>query len=289
MRQSALAMAVLASLASATAAAQGTTDTTDTTGTTTTTPTTDAVPVATAAAGAPEELQLTLPAGKAFVQLFVEMNLSKDSAFEPVSIAPDIYYGVSDDLTLGLVHSSRGTTGLFGGVGQGLCITGEDGGCPKVYDNVGLAARYHLWRSGGLTLAADGGLFGLALDPFSLALKLGVAGRFQSGALSVELAPNVFIGLTERDGGNKETLFVPATFMYGVLPQLGIAAQLGLVLPFSNTDAYMFGASIGAQFFATDKIILNAVFSLPALAGGSAILVDGVDVRTFTLGAAYAF
>jgi opacity protein-like surface antigen len=70
--------------------------------------------------------------------------------------------------------------------------------------------------------------------------------------------------------------------------RLGIGAQLGAWIPFRDTNLYMFGASLGVQYFATDKLILDAVFSLPALVGGSAV-ADGVDLRTFTLGVAYAF
>jgi hypothetical protein len=66
--------------------------------------------------------QLTMPKGKLLVDAFVELNLSKDNAFKPVSISPDVWYGVTNDLTLGLVHSSIGATGVIGGVGDALCI-----------------------------------------------------------------------------------------------------------------------------------------------------------------------
>jgi opacity protein-like surface antigen len=240
-------------------------------------------------ATATEEQQLTLPAGKLFLDTFIEVSLAKDAAFKPVSVAPDLWYGASDDLTLGLVHSGRGATGLFGRAGDGLCLTGKsNGGCPKVYNNIGLDARYHLWRKNGITLAADGGLFARSLDPFALSLKLGAIGRFQTGALSFELGPNLFFGMTKRGSGNKEVLAIPATVLYALPSRLGIAAQLGLLLPLEDTASAMFGASIGVQYFATDKLILDAVFSLPALAGGKSV-PGGLDVRTFTLGVAYAF
>jgi len=239
-------------------------------------------------AAATEELQLTLPGGKVFLNAFVEMNLSKGLAFKPVSIAPDVYYGVNDDLTLGLIHSGRGATGLFGSAGDGLCLTGKSNGCPKVYDNIGVDARYHLWRKGGIALAASGGFYAGALDPFTLSLKLGGIAHFRSKAFSFELGPSIFVGITKRSEGNKEVLSIPATFMYALPMRLGIAAQLGLFVPFSDTALTMFGASVGVQYFATDKLIFDAVFSLPALAGGSAV-ADGVDLRTFTLGVGYAF
>jgi len=237
---------------------------------------------------ATDEPQLTLPGGKLFLDAFIEVSLSKDLAFKPVSLAPDIWYGISDDLTLGLVHSARGATGLWGSSGDGLCFVGKSRECPKVYNNVGVDARYHLFRKGGIALAADGGLYAMSLDPFMLSLKLGGIAHFGFGAFSLEVGPNIFVGITKRSAGNKEELTIPVTFMYALPMRLGIGAQLGAWIPFRDTNLYMFGASLGVQYFATDKLILDAVFSLPALAGGGAV-ADGVDIRTFTLGVAYAF
>ena len=102
------------------------------------------------AAEVTEEQQMTLPAGRVFVEVFAEINLSADAALKPLSIAPDLWYGVNDELTVGLVHSARGATGLFGATGNGLCLTGEDNGCAKIYNNLGIDARYHFYRSGGI-------------------------------------------------------------------------------------------------------------------------------------------
>jgi hypothetical protein len=237
----------------------------------------------------PEEQQLTLPGGKLFLDAFLEVSLSKDAAFKPVSLAPDLWYGINDDLTLGLVHSTRGATGIFGNAGDGICFTGKSNGCAKIYDNIGIDARYQLLRKSSISLAADGGLFVGSFDPFMLSFKLGALARFYKGPFSVELDPSLFIGITERDAGNEEIFTAPATFMYTVMPKLGIAAQFALTVPFVDTGLTMFGASIGAQYFITDQLILDAVFSLPAMMAGELVAVDGVDARTLTLGVAYAF
>ncbi|MBN2575471.1 MAG: hypothetical protein JXP73_12980 [Deltaproteobacteria bacterium] len=237
----------------------------------------------------PEEQQLTLPGGKLFVEAFLELSLSKDAVFKPVSLAPDVWYGINDDLTLGLVHSGRGATGVFGSYGDGVCFTGKDNGCVGgIYDNVGLDARYQLLRKVGISLAGDGGLYVNSFDPFQLALKLGAIARFSKGALSFEVDPSLFFGVTKRDTGNKEVLTAPATFLYAITPKVGVAAQLALYLPFQYTELTMFGLSVGAQYFITDQLILDAAFSLPAMVGGEAV-PDGVDMRTLTLGVAYAF
>lgn len=254
-----------------------------------------------AAPAAAQEQQMTLPGGRFFVQGFAEVSLSKDAAFEPVSIAPDLWYGVSDLITVGLVHSGRASTGLYGGAGNGLCLTGEEGGCPDVYANIGIDARYHFYRSGGMTLSAEGGLFAGPFDPFTAALKLGVVGRWQAGAIAVDVAPNLFVGLSEREpeegvdvaigSNNKETLNLPITALYLLSSQIGLALQLGAVVPLQETgDLYTVGVSLGGQYMLSSQMMIDAAFSLPLLVRGDAYEgIDAFDARVLTLGFGYAF
>src|SRR5882757_2600288 len=66
-----------------------------------------------------------VPKGKLVLDAQLELNLSSGNAFKPVSLAPDLWYGVTDDITLGLVHSGLGETGFIGAVGDSLCLTGS--------------------------------------------------------------------------------------------------------------------------------------------------------------------
>jgi hypothetical protein len=246
------------------------------------------------------EQQMTLPGSRFFVQAFFEASLSKDNAFKPFSLAPDLWYGVNDQITVGLVHSGRATTGLYGGVGNGLCLAGEDNNCADVYANVGLDGRYHFYRSGGITLSGEGGLFAGPFDPFTAALKLGVVGRWQAGAVAVDLGPNIFVGLSEREpegdadvaigSNNKETVHLPITALYLLSSQIGLALQLGAVVPMQETgDLYTVGISLGGQYMLSDKMMIDLAFSLPMLVKGDAYEgVDALDVRALTLGFGYA-
>jgi hypothetical protein len=238
--------------------------------------------------------QLTLPKGRVLLDAFLEMNLSTDFAFKPVSLSPDIWYGVTDDITAGLIHSGVGRSGFIGGVGDSLCLTGTENGCSDVYNEVGVEARYKL-KFGQMAWAVNGGLFIRQFDPFQLALKVGVVGRWHSGPLAVELSPNIFFGLTNRTSSgtvivasNEEVLDLPVTGLYSVTPVIAVAVQTGVMLPFQNTgDTYAIPLSIGAHYRVNESASANLAFSLPILVGGGPL--TGFDARSLTLGGAYAF
>lgn len=243
-------------------------------------------------AGEPEGERVVLPTKRLYAQAAIEINLSKESAGKPFSLSPDVYYGVNRDLTVGLIHSARGSTGFIGGVGTSLCFTSA---C-DVYSNVGLEGRYHL-KSGNVSAAASFGLFAGDFDPFRLALKLGAIGRYRpspTSKLAVDFAPSLVFGLTEREpvmmdaAGNKEVFAVPVTVLYTVTPQIVAMGQLGLILPFENAgDLYAVPFSLGASYAVDKQLSVDAAFSLPALLGGGE--ANGFDVRSFTIGGGYAF
>lgn len=250
---------------------------------------------AAASAGGEGGDQLTLQKGRLVLNAYLAIGLSDGAAFKPVSISPDIWYGVTDDITVGLVHSSVGTTGFIGGAGESLCLTGTGGLCPDLYRNVGAEARYKLKMS-GIALAVDGGVYALQIqDPMLLDIKLGAVGRWHQGPLAVEASPNLFIGLTNRSVNtngvdlttNPDILSLPGTVLYTLNPMITLAAQVGLVLPLENTgDTYSLPLSIGAFYHVNDQLNVTAAFSLPRLIAGSG---GGIDARSLTLGGSYAF
>ena len=146
--------------------------------------------------GASDTDRFTLPKGKLALDAFVEMNLSSGEAFKPVSITPDLWYGVTDDVTIGLVHSGVGATGFLDVVGNSLCITGTANGCGHVYNSVGLDGRIRIAKP----WAVDVGLYISSIsDPFQMAAKLGIDGRWTWNKVALELQPSIFLGLTNRE------------------------------------------------------------------------------------------
>ncbi len=201
-----------------------------------------------------------MPAKRGMVHAQLGINLSTDAVGKPINLSPDIWYGVNEKLTVGLVHTAVGATGIQG-LGTSLCLTGSDNGCGKLYNNVGIDARYLLKTDAKMQIALDGGLFVNSFDPFQAALKVGIAGRYRAGKkLALEFAPNIFFGITERDGAadamgvslgaNKEVLAVPVNLVYGLNEKVGLLAQLALLLPFEDAgDLYTLGFAVGGLVF----------------------------------------
>lgn len=167
---------------------------------------------------------LTLPAGRLNVAVNLELEMSKGRVGEPVSISPDLSYGVTSDLTVALVHSRVALTGFRAAVGGGLCLTGTDGGCVAVYNNVGAEAWFNVAR-GRNAAALGGGVHALNLDAGFYGAKLGARFRHTHGKVAVHAQPSVIVAVTEReDNGagrlNRDTLWVPIQLTYKGTPAL---------------------------------------------------------------------
>jgi hypothetical protein len=254
------------------------------------------VPPAEPPAPSPSEGErVVLPAKRLYARATLDLDLSSESAFDPVSLSPDVFYGVTPALTVGLIHSFLGSLGFMGRAGSSLCLAGDK--CDGIYNGVGVDGRYHI-AGGKVAAAANFGLFVDDFDPFRLVVKLGVIGRFRpkpASKLAVDFAPALFIGLTEREpammggAGNKEVLAVPATVLYAATPQITAMVQTGLFLPFEAAgQLYFVPLTLGASYEVNKQISATASFSLMHLLGGDA-LPTGFDGRSFTIGGGYAF
>lgn len=236
--------------------------------------------------------QLTIPKGGIVIDGFVVMNLSNGAAFKPVSLSPDIWYGATDDLTLGLVHSSVGSFGFIGIPATSLCLTGSSNGCRGFYDNVGADVRYRLQAPWNV----DGGLFLYNIaSSAQLAVKAGISGRWRFDKVTLELQPSLLIYLTNRaDGGTvmmkvvqpaTELLAIPVTGAYEVAPKIEIGAQTGLLLPFSNTsNAYSVPFSLLGRYAVSPQLSIGVSFTLLALIANN----GGFDGRSLSIGGSYA-
>jgi len=241
---------------------------------------------------------ITLPQGTTKLDATVESEMSNNVVAKPVSIAPDLAFGATDDLTLGIVTSKFATTGFRGSAGGGLCVGGNDYGCPHVLNAGGLEGWYAL-TTGGIATAAGAGAFATDFDKGYYAFKLGVKTKWTAGRFVGTLSPSVFVAATKRTDYfgmaiNKDALYVPVTA--GVKPTAAatIFVGSGVKGPLQGLATHWqvpFG--VGATYAVGPEVTLGASWVFGALFSGAdnppppKPPVDGPDLRVLQVWASY--
>src|SRR3954463_2331806 len=82
------------------------------------------------------------PGGLFTARVLLLVNAITAISGKPTSLAPDLFYSVSDTVQIVLLHT--GPMGWQSRPGSGLCLTGTSDKCPKVYNNVGFDFMYGL-------------------------------------------------------------------------------------------------------------------------------------------------
>ena len=243
---------------------------------------------------------VTLPRGMLEVTMPLSVNLSDGAEAEPITLSPDIWLGARDDLSVGVVSSFYGSVGFLGfdgAIGTGFCFTGKEDGCiGGFYNNIGVELLYRIpdtllqWLpdSVGWQFALNGGVqVGSLDDPFAVALKGGIKGMWRSGPFDVIVHPSIFIGLTERDLGNDESIALPITArhafgeaIYGLV-QTGLAGDLQ---GFEQT--YVIPLSFAGHYVWNDFTV-GGVLSIPFLGASDGFGGWGVDSRTVSVTVSY--
>ena len=148
---------------------------------------------------------LGLGRGELDAQLVAEVSLRPLA--EPLSLAPDLWYGAAPRWTIGLVHSAR-SQGLIDD-GATLCFRGRPPlGCARAYRGSGVDARVHV-REGPLAVAPRARLLLRDLDPVKPAVTAGALVRWTRGRFAITGDPYLRLGLASRDLGNRAALVVP--------------------------------------------------------------------------------
>ncbi|MFH2007951.1 MAG: hypothetical protein ABI333_15320 [bacterium] len=170
---------------------------------------------------------LNLPAGSLRISASLEVGLDVRSLGAPVSLAPDVYVGVTPRLTLGMIHSGR-ALGLIDS-GRGLCVSGRSGGCDPVYSGTGLDGWYTLLRAPGFELATRTRVYAARFSgPLKLRVTLGLQGVFRVGPVALRFDPHLSVGLVNRELGNADTLNVPIQLFLALGRYVAIYLRTGL-------------------------------------------------------------
>lgn len=213
------------------------------------------------------------------------ISMSRNSAGQPIYIAPHFYWGVTDIITLGITHGDA--MELFGKNFGGLCITGQNGGCPKVYDDVGFGMLIGLTHGDHHDVNLHLGVPISSFDPFTIGTKVGVLARLNAGRLvAFVFDPYVYFGFTHRNRGNREHLILPLWIYFQ--PAHFIAPFVGTSFdgPIDGfTDNVRIPLEGGVVFEVADNVDLGVVFRFPNLMGHNGT----VDWRELGLMARFRF
>jgi hypothetical protein len=223
------------------------------------------------------------PAGLFTARVLLLANASKGLFGKPTSLAPDLYYAVSDTLQLGLLHTlPMGWQTL---PGAGLCLSGTNNGCPHVYDNVGVDLMYGL-VFGDFHLSAHSSLYALRIaDPRAVMLTLGLTGKLHFGDMvALFFDPQVGIALNDRDTSNKDRLFLPLELQFQVSAPVSLKVLSGVTGQLSALgDTYQIPVGLGIVGNLSTSVDLGVRFSFDNLLGKQAAGVSRADTRSLGL------
>ncbi len=214
--------------------------------------------------------------------LTAELDASKSTFADPTSLAPDLSVGVTDQVTLSVLHSTVGRTGFRGSAGAGLCLTDA---CRATYDNVGGEAYVGL-LDGTFSLAANGGVHATSFDRAHYAAKLGARMRLRAGSLSLVSVPSIAVAISKRDD-QPDRLFVPLNASLPVGGGVSVGVITGFKAPLDDLAArYELAAGAFVQYVVSPSVAFAASWVHGTLVGGDAALPDdtsGVDRRALQI------
>jgi hypothetical protein len=208
-------------------------------------------------------------------------------------VAPDLWIGVADRLSGGIVHSGRAATGFLTSYGTGLCFRGggSTGSCGSglgdVYTFGGADLRLGL-TEGGFALALVGGAQARAFDPeLVLSGKAGFLARLHSSRVALELAPTAYIGITQRDA-NVDQFGAPVTIFLGVAGGFALAVQGGVTFDLDDIgNTWQIPAAAGFVWWVSPHFSIDAAFGLAAVAD-SDDMTKAFDRRSASVGVSIA-
>lgn len=223
------------------------------------------------------------PAGLFTARINLLMSASKGHFGKPTSLAPDLYYAISDTVQIGLLHT--GPMGWQTTPGAGLCLTGDGSGrCPKVYNNVGFDFMYGL-LFGDFHLSAHSSLFlGPISDPTGLMWTLGFAGKLHfTKQVALYFDPQVGIQLAHRDL-YKDQLFIPLELQLQASAMVSVKLLTGVSGRLSHLgDTYAVPLGLGVVANLTPHLDLGLRFSFDNLLGHENEGVGRADERSLGL------
>jgi hypothetical protein len=211
-------------------------------------------------------------------ELVTEINLAPRLFARPLSLAPDVWFGVLPQLTVGVVHSSPSVDRFQ--PGATFCVRHVDAlssPCQATYHGSGIDARY-LVIEGKLAVAPRMRVLVRQIDPVKPAVTLGALVRWTRGRFAITGDPYLQLSLANIDQGNRHALFLPVTFAlqptrrWELALRTGINSELG-TYPDANgeqhllTDVWHVPIAIATRVAIDAHFDLGAMLAFPSLLG----------------------
>ena len=224
--------------------------------------------IASPARAAPDDIvsrPLVLAPGEVAAELVVEINAAPSYLGRPLSLAPDVWWGVAQRFTVGLIHSDPSVDRIE--AGASMCVRSGLLACDRVYHGGGVE----------LTWSALDGRFQLAplarflirdIDPWKPAAMLGARGRWQHGRIAVTASPYLQVGLANTDHGNRTAIVVPVdvavqpTCRWAVILSTGWNTDLAVW-----RDGWHVPVAVGARVRASARLDVAATLGFTTLLG----------------------
>ena len=169
---------------------------------------------------------LVLDEGSVELRLTVELGVRPQLYGRPLSLAPDAWWGVAPDWTIGVIHSSASVDQIE--AGATLCTRDLPVPvCSHAYRGSGIDVRYSA-RAGALAIAPRARLLVRDIDPFKPAVTLGALVRWTRGRFAIASDPYARLPLAHSQLGNRAALSIP--LWLAVQPAAGwmLAVHTGL-------------------------------------------------------------
>ena len=162
---------------------------------------------------APDDLitrPLVLPHNGLDVRLTAGIDVQYQRTTQILSLAPDVWWGISPRWTLGLIHSAASLDRID--ALATLCVRDPASSpCTRLYEGGGLDVKYGA-LDGPLSVAPRVRLLLRDTDPFKPAITLGAELRWTYGRFAIAGDPYVRLPLANHSLGNRAALFLPVWF-----------------------------------------------------------------------------
>jgi len=221
------------------------------------------------------------PAGLFTARVSLLVNASKGNFAKPTSLAPDLYYAISDTVQVGLLHT--GPMGWQTLPGVSLCLSGTPS-CPHVYNNVGFDLMYGL-LFGDFHLSAHSSLYFMQISsPVAAMWTVGLAGKAHfSDEVALYFDPQIGISLANRDV-YKDLLFLPLELQIQASRAVSLKVLTGVTGQLSALgDTYRIPLGVGVVGNLTQSLDLGLRFSFDNLLGNQLPGASRTDQRSLGL------